>query len=311
MGYIKRVSADTYKNQKRGGKGITGLTTRENDFVKQMIITSTHNYIMFFTNMGKVYRIKAYEITDAQRTSKGTPIVNFLNLSGGEKVTAMIPIKEYSDNEYLVCVTKNGIIKKTEISQFDTSRKSGIIAVNLKDGDSLISIAKTMGDSEIVIITKKGKSITFNEDEVRVMGRVAGGVREILLEDDDEVVAMELKDPKQELLVVTEFGFGKRTNMKEYKVQARGGKGMLTYDKTKIKKTGQLIGALSVNEDDEIMLINSDGIIIRMSVSEVSKLGRATQGVKLMKVDDNENIISIAKVVKNEEEEKQISIEIE
>lgn len=311
LGYIKRVSADTYKNQKRGGKGITGLTTRENDFVKQMIITSTHNYIMFFTNMGKVYRIKAYEITDAQRTSKGTPIVNFLNLSGGEKVTAMIPIKEYSDNEYLVCVTKNGIIKKTEISQFDTSRKSGIIAVNLKDGDSLISIAKTMGDSEIVIITKKGKSITFNEDEVRVMGRVAGGVRAILLEDDDEVVAMELKDPKQELLVVTEFGFGKRTNMKEYKVQARGGKGMLTYDKTKIKKTGQLIGALSVNEDDEIMLINSDGIIIRMSVSEVSKLGRATQGVKLMKVDDNENIISIAKVVKNEEEEKQISIEIE
>ena len=310
LGYIKRVSADTYKNQKRGGKGITGLTTRENDFVKQMIITSTHNYIMFFTNMGKVYRIKAYEITDGQRTSKGTPIVNFLNLSGGEKVTAMIPIKEYSDNEYMVCVTKNGIIKKTEISQFDTSRKSGIIAISLKDGDSLISIAKTMGDSEIVIVTKKGKSITFKEEEVRVMGRVAGGVRAILLEDDDEVVAMELKDPSQELLVVTEFGFGKRTDMKEYKVQARGGKGMLTYDKAKIRKTGQLVGALSVNEDDEIMLINSDGIIIRMSVSEVSKLGRATQGVKLMKVDDDANIISIAKVVKNEEEEKQISIEM-
>ena len=310
LGYIKRVSADTYKNQKRGGKGITGLTTRENDFVKQMIITSTHNYIMFFTNMGKVYRIKAYEITDGQRTSKGTPIVNFLNLSGGEKVTAMIPIKEYSDNEYMVCVTKNGIIKKTEISQFDTSRKSGIIAISLKDGDSLISIAKTMGDSEIVIVTKKGKSITFKEEEVRVMGRVAGGVRAILLEDDDEVVAMELKDPSQELLVVTEFGFGKRTDMKEYKVQARGGKGMLTYDKAKIRKTGKLVGALSVNEDDEIMLINSDGIIIRMSVSEVSKLGRATQGVKLMKVDDDANIISIAKVVKNEEEEKQISIEM-
>ncbi|MDO4482301.1 MAG: DNA gyrase subunit A [Bacillota bacterium] len=310
LGYIKRVSADTYKNQKRGGKGITGLTTRENDFVKQMIITSTHNYIMFFTNMGKVYRIKAYEITDGQRTSKGTPIVNFLNLSGGEKVTAMIPIKEYSDNEYMVCVTKNGIIKKTEISQFDTSRKTGIIAISLKDGDSLISIAKTTGDSEIVIITKKGKSITFKEEEVRVMGRVAGGVRAILLEDDDEVVAMELKEANQELLVVTEYGFGKRTNMKEYKVQARGGKGMLTYDKTKIKKTGQLVGALSVNEDDEIMLINSDGIIIRMSVSEVSKLGRATQGVKLMKVDDDANIISIAKVVKNEEEEKQISIEM-
>ena len=311
LGYIKRVSADLYKSQKRGGKGITGLTTRENDFVKQMIITSTHNYIMFFTNMGKVFRIKAYEITDGQRTSKGTPIVNFLNLSGGEKVTAMIPIKEYSDNEYMVCVTKHGIIKKTEISQFDTSRKSGIIAISLKDGDSLISIAKTTGDSEIVIVTKKGKSITFNEEEVRSMGRVAGGVRAILLEKDDEVVAMELKKKEEELLVVTQYGFGKRTNMNEYKVQARGGKGVLTYDKGKIKKTGELVGALSVKEDDEIMLINSDGIIIRMSVSEVSKLGRATQGVKLMKVDDDANIISIAKVVRHDEEdEKQMSIEI-
>ncbi|MBE6020140.1 MAG: DNA gyrase subunit A [Clostridiales bacterium] len=311
LGYIKRVSADLYKSQKRGGKGITGLTTRENDFVKQMIITSTHNYIMFFTNMGKVFRIKAYEITDGQRTSKGTPIVNFLNLSGGEKVTAMIPIKEYSDNEYMVCVTKHGIIKKTEISQFDTSRKSGIIAISLKDGDSLISIAKTTGDSEIVIVTKKGKSITFHEEEVRSMGRVAGGVRAILLEGDDEVVAMELKNKEEELLVVTQYGFGKRTSMKEYKVQARGGKGMLTYDKGKIKKTGELVGALSVKEDDEIMLINSDGIIIRMSVSEVSILGRATQGVKLMKVDDDANIISIAKVVRHEEEEeKQMSIEI-
>ncbi len=314
LGYIKRVSADSYKNQKRGGKGITGMTTRENDFVKQMIITSTHNYIMFFTNMGKMYRIKAYEIIDGQRLSKGTPIVNFLNLSSGEKVTAMIPIKEYSDNEYMVCVTKKGIIKKTEISQFDTSRKTGIMAISLKDGDSLISIAKTVGNSEIVLVTRKGKSITFKEDEVRPMGRVAGGVRAILLEDDDEVVAMELKKKGEELLVVTQYGFGKRTNMKEYKLQARGGKGMLTYDKSKIRKTGELVGALSVTEDDEIMLINSDGIIIRMSVSEVSVLGRATQGVKLMKVADDANIISIAKVVKHEEDdddkEKQMSIEI-
>ncbi len=314
LGYIKRVSADSYKNQKRGGKGITGLTTRENDFVKQMIITSTHNYIMFFTNMGKVYRIKAYEITDGQRISKGTPIVNFLNLSSGEKVTAMVPIKEYSDNEYMVCVTKKGIIKKTEISQFDTSRKSGIMAISLKDGDSLISIAKTVGNSEIVLVTKKGKSITFKEEEVRPMGRVAGGVRAILLEDDDEVVAMELKKKGEELLVVTQYGFGKRTNMKEYKIQSRGGKGMLTYDKSKIAKTGELVGALSVKEDDEIMLINSDGIIIRMSVSEVSVLGRATQGVKLMKVADDANIIAIAKVVKHEEDDddndKQMSMEI-
>ena len=302
LGYIKRVPADSYKNQKRGGKGITALTTRENDFVKQMITTSTHDYIMFFTNTGKVYRIKAYEITDGQRMSKGTPIVNFLNLASGEKVTAMIPIKEYSENEYLVCVTKNGVIKKTEMSQFDTSRKTGIIAVKLKDGDSLISIARTTGDSEIVIITRQGKSISFHENDVRPMGRSAGGVRAITLEGNDEVVAMELKNSDEELLVVTEMGYGKRTRMKEYKIQARGGKGMLTYDKTKIKRTGALVGALAVREDDEIMLINSDGMIIRMSVSEVSKLGRATQGVKLMRVREDENIIAIAKVLRDEEE---------
>lgn len=312
LGYIKRVSADTYKSQKRGGRGITGLTARENDFVKQMIITSTHNYLMFFTNTGKMYRIKAYEIPDAQRTSKGTPIVNFLNLAAGEKITAMIPIKEFSQDEYLVSVTKQGIIKKTEISQFDTSRKSGIISISLKEGDQLISIVRTTGNSDIVIVTRRGKSITFNESEVRPMGRTAGGVRAILLEKDDEVVGMELKDPEQELLVVTELGYGKRTPMKEYKVQARGGKGMLTYDKAKIRKTGDLIGALSVKENDEIMLINSEGIIIRMSVSEVSLLGRATQGVKLMRVDEEANIVAIAKVVQEEEpdqEGQQISMD--
>lgn len=312
LGYIKRVSADTYKSQKRGGRGITGLTARENDFVKQMIITSTHNYLMFFTNTGKMYRIKAYEIPDAQRTSKGTPIVNFLNLAAGEKITAMIPIKEFSQDEYLVSVTKQGIIKKTEISQFDTSRKSGIISISLKEGDQLISIVRTTGNSDIVIVTRRGKSITFNESEVRPMGRTAGGVRAILLEKDDEVVGMELKDPEQELLVVTELGYGKRTPMKEYKVQARGGKGMLTYDKAKIRKTGDLIGALSVKENDEIMLINSEGIIIRMSVSEVSLLGRATQGVKLMRVGEEANIVAIAKVVQEEEpdqEGQQISMD--
>ena len=312
LGYIKRVSADTYKSQKRGGRGITGLTTRENDFVKQLIITSTHNYLMFFTNTGKSYRIKAYEIVDGQRTSKGTPIVNFLNLSPGEKVTAMIPIKEFSEDEYLVSLTKNGVIKKTEISQFDTSRKSGIISISLKEDDELISIVKTTGDSDIIIVTKNGKSITFSEKDVRPMGRTAGGVRGILLENGDEVVGMELKNKDEELLVVTKFGYGKRTSMKEYKVQARGGKGMLTYDKDKIKKTGELVGSLSVKENDEIMLINTEGIIIRMSASEVSKLGRATQGVKLMRVEDDSNIIAIAKVVQDENQsnEEQISMEM-
>ena len=302
LGYIKRVSADSYKSQKRGGKGITGLTTRENDFVKQMIVTSTHDYIMFFTNMGKVYRIKAYELTDGQRTSKGTPIVNFLNLTGIEKVTAMIPVKEFSDHEYMVCITKKGRIKKTKLSEYDTSRKNGLIAVSLNDGDSLVSIKRTAGNSELIVVTKHGKSITFHEDDVRPMGRGAAGVKAIELEGDDEVVAMEIRKPEEELLVITSMGFGKRTSMKEYKLQTRGGKGMLTYDKAKTRKTGMLVGALSVKENDEIMLINSEGIIIRMSASEISRLGRATQGVKVMRVNDEETIISIAKMENDEED---------
>jgi DNA gyrase subunit A len=252
-----------------------------------------------------VYRIKAYEITDGQRMSKGTPIVNFLNLASGEKVTAMIPIKEYSENEYLVCVTKNGVIKKTEMSQFDTSRKTGIIAVKLKDGDSLISIARTTGDSEIVIITRQGKSISFHENDVRPMGRSAGGVRAITLEGNDEVVAMELKNSDEELLVVTEMGYGKRTRMKEYKIQARGGKGMLTYDKSKFSRTGTLIGAAMVSEEDEVLLINSDGIIIRIKAGEVSHLSRATQGVKIMKVEGESNIIAMARMLKEDLEEEE------
>ncbi len=312
LGYIKRVPADTYKNQKRGGKGITGLTTRENDFVKYMIVTSTHDYIMFFTNMGKVYRTKAYELTEAQRTSKGTPIVNFLNLTGIEKVTAMIPVKEFTDNEYMVCITKKGRIKKTMLSEFDTSRKNGLIAVNLNDGDSLVSIKRTAGNSELVIVTKYGKSITFHEDDVRPMGRIAAGVKAIDLEGDDEVVGMEIKKPDEELLVVSSMGFGKRTQMKEYKAQNRGGKGVLTYDKAKINKTGVLVGALAVKENDEIMLINSDGIIIRMKASEISRLGRATQGVKVMRVNENETIISIAKMENSEEDEanEQLKLDI-
>lgn len=300
LGYLKRIPADTYKTQKRGGKGIAGLTTRENDFVKDLIMTSTHDYLMFFTNFGKAHKLKAYEIPEATRTAKGTPAVNFLNLLQRERINAVIPIKEFKEDSYLMGVTKKGTIKKTALSQFDTNRKNGIIAVKLKDGDELIDIKQTSGNDDVIIVTKNGKSIRFNEKDVRPMGRVAGGVRAIKLEEDDEVVSMSLVKEDDELLVVTKNGYGKRTPVKEYKLQDRGGKGVLTYDKKKFSKTGELIGAMTVEEDDEILLINSDGIIIRIAAKDVSELGRATLGVKIMKVAEDTNIISMAKVIQDE-----------
>ena len=217
LGYIKRVPADTYRAQRRGGKGITGITTRENDFVKNMIMTSTHDYLLFFTNTGKAHRIKAYEIPEAARTAKGTPAVNFLNLMQRERITAVIPIKEFSEDKFLIGVTKDGTIKKTALSNFNTNRKTGLIAMNLKEGDELIGIKQTTGSNKVIIVTKHGKCISFSEEDVRPMGRIAGGVRAIKLEKDDEVVAMELVEPGQELLVVTQKGFGKRTRVEEYK----------------------------------------------------------------------------------------------
>ena len=303
LGYIKRVPADTYKAQRRGGKGITGITTRENDFVKDLIMTSTHDYLMFFTNTGKAHKIKAFEIPEATRTAKGTPAVNFLNLMQRERITAVIPVQEFSDDKYLIAVTKHGTIKKTPLSQFDTQRKTGLIAINLKDDDQLIGIKETNGHNNVIIVTKNGKCICFSEEDVRSMGRIAGGVRAIKLEKDDEVVAMELVEQDQELLVVTENGYGKRTPVKDYKIQVRGGKGLLTYDKGKFKKTGALIGAMVVDEDDEVLMINSEGIIIRIRAGEVSKLGRATQGVKIMKVEDDTKIVAMAKVIKDEDED--------
>ncbi len=302
LGYIKRIPADTYKTQKRGGKGVTGLTTRENDFVKNLIMTSTHDYLMFFTNTGKAHKIKAYEIPEAQRTAKGTPAVNFLNLMQRERITAVIPIQDFGEDKNLIAVTKNGTIKKTPLSQFDTNRKTGLIAINLKDNDELIGIKQTTGTSNVIIVTKFGKCICFSEEDVRTMGRIAGGVRAIKLEKGDEVVAMELAEKDEELLVVTKNGYGKRTPVEDYKVQTRGGKGLLTYDKAKFKKTGELIGAMVVNDNDEILLINSDGIIIRIKAGEVSRLGRATQGVKIMRVHEDANIITMAKVIKDDDE---------
>lgn len=307
LGYIKRVSADTYKTQKRGGKGITGLTMRENDFVKNLIMTSTHDYLVFFTNTGKAHRIKAYEIPEAQRTAKGTPAINFLNLMQRERITAIITTKDFKDEnkeKYLIAVTKRGTIKKTALSEFNTNRKTGLIAISLKDGDELVGVQETSGSDNVLIITKNGKCICFSENDVRPMGRMAAGVRAISLDEDDQVVSMQLVQPGQELLVVTKNGYGKRTKVEEYKLQARGGKGLLTYDKAKFKKTGELIGAMVVSDDDEVLMINSDGIIIRIKASDVSRLGRATQGVRIMKVGEDANIVSIARVIKEDEEEE-------
>ena len=305
LGYIKRVPENTYKAQRRGGKGIVGLTTRDSDFVKDLIITSTHDYLMFFTDLGKVYKIKAYEIPEASRTAKGTPVINFLNLDQGERVTAVIPVKEFADDNYLIMVTRNGTIKKTPMSQFDTNRKTGLIAITLKDDDKLISVSQSSGEESVYVVTKKGKSITFHEDDVRSMGRSAGGVRAITLDKDDEVVSMELDSTGEcELLVMTKKGFGKRTSLDEYRLQTRGGKGVSTYDKTKFSKTGELVGATLVSKDDEIMLINSNGVIIRIRANEISKSGRTTQGVKIMKVESGDEIVSFAKVLDEDDASK-------
>jgi DNA gyrase subunit A len=228
-----------------------------------------------------------------------------------ERITAVIPIQDFSEDKFLIAVTKHGTIKKTPLSQFDTNRKTGLIAINLKDNDELIGINQTTGTSNVIIVTKFGKCICFAEDDVRPMGRIAGGVRAIKLEKGDEVVAMELAEENEELLVVTQNGYGKRTSVGEYKVQTRGGKGLLTYDKAKFKKTGELIGAMVVNDDDEILLINSDGIIIRIKAGEVSRLGRATQGVKIMRVNEDANIITMAKVIKEDDDSENVEDELE
>lgn len=307
LGYLKRIPADTYKTQKRGGRGISGLTTRENDFVTDLILTSTHDYLMFFTNFGKAYKIKAYEIPEATRSAKGTPAINFLNLLQRERINAVIPIKNEEDETYLMAVTKNGQIKKTSISKFNHNGKNGIIAISLKDGDELIGIKQTSGRDDVIIVTKKGQAIRFNEEDVRPMGRVASGVRSINLDEGDEVVSMCLvskdENSKEKLLVITEKGFGKKTAVKDYTPQKRGGKGLQTYDKKKFSETGYLVGAMNVEKEDEILLINSDGVIIRISSDDISQYGRTTKGVKIMKVDENSNIISMAKMINDDNKE--------
>ncbi|WP_455105006.1 DNA gyrase subunit A [Peptostreptococcus sp.] len=303
LGYIKRLPADTYKSQKRGGRGISALTTREEDFVTDLISTTTHSLMLFFTNRGRVYKLNAYEVPEGKRTSKGTAIVNLLQLNPGEKIARTISFntdsKENDDLKYLLFATKSGIVKKTPISDFKNINKSGLIAINLKDGDELIGVNRTSGEEDIILVTENGMSIRFNENDVRAMGRTATGVKGITLSKGDQVVSMDLISNGSDLLVVSEKGFGKRTETEEYRPQIRAGKGIKTYNIN--SKTGKLVGATLVNEDDEIMMINSDGVLIRIRVNEISIFGRVTSGVKLMKTDEEVEVVSIAKL-KGEEE---------
>lgn len=297
-GYIKRMPIDTYKSQRRGGKGITAMTTKGEDFVEQLFIPTTHNYLLFFTNKGKVYRLKVYEIPEAGRQSKGTAIINLLYIGGDEQITAVIPVKEYTEGWYLLAATKKGIVKKTDLSEYDTSRKDGIIAISLDDDDELMGVQLTDGKQDVIIVTKQGLSIRFNEQDVRPMGRTARGVKGINLEKDDIVIGMDIIRDNGELLVITDKGYGKRTPLNEYRTQTRGGKGIITLRTT--PRNGQLVGIKVVKEGEEIMIISKEGIIIRLKVDEISSMSRTTQGVLIMRVGEEDAVVAIARVVSDD-----------
>ena len=296
FGYIKRMPIDTYKSQKRGGKGITGISTREEDFVKEIFTASTHDTILFFSNKGKLYRLRGYEIPESGRTAKGTAIVNLLSLDAGEKISTIIPIQNFAEGKYLLFATRNGLIKKTALTEYNSARKTGLLAITLKDDDELIDVRLTDGEDNVVLVTKQGMCITFSEKDVRPIGRVSQGVIGIRLDDNDSVIGMEsiLQGSKSTLLAITENGFGKRTDLEEYRVQTRGGKGVITYKIT--PKTGTIVGIRIVNEEDDVMLITDTGTIIRINVAEISVLGRSTQGVTLMRTNEGK-VVSIEKII--------------
>lgn len=294
LGYIKRGSLDDYKTQKRGGKGISSISTRDEDYVKEIITATTHSLLLFFTDKGKIYKLNAYQIAETSRTSKGTNIVNLLTLDSGEKISTMLKVEETEEDKYVVLCTKNGTVKKTPIKEFKNGTRKGLIAIKLKEDDKLISTALTDGKRDIVCTSKTGKTIIFNEKDIRSMGRTAQGVRAMKLSKNDAIVSMTIYEKDKDLLVISERGYGKRTALSEYTIQNRGGKGLKTY---KINdKTGSLIGADVVDNEDEIIIINSDGTLIRMKVSDISVLSRATSGVRLMRTSDDTDIVSFAKI---------------
>ena len=293
FGYIKRMPIDTYRSQKRGGKGITGIATREEDFVKQIFTASTHDTILFFTNKGKVYKLRGYEVPEAGRTARGTAIVNLLSLDAGEKVSAVIPIQNFAEGKYLLMATKNGLIKKTALSEYNSARKTGLQGITLKEDDELIAVRLTDGEDNVILVTRNGMCITFDEKDVRPIGRVSQGVIGIRIDEDDEVIGMEsiIAGGKATLLAITENGFGKRTELDEYRVQIRGGKGVITYKVT--QKTGKLVGARIATDDEDVMLITDKGTIIRLKIKDISVLGRSTQGVTLMRTTDGGKVVSM------------------
>jgi DNA gyrase subunit A len=301
LGYIKRMPVTTYKSQNRGGKGIKGIETRGEDFVKNIFITSTHHYLLFFTNKGKVYRLKAYEIPESSRTSRGTAIVNLLQLDPQEKITAVIPLREYQEDIYLVMATKQGIVKKSSIMEYTNIRISGLQAIVLKDDDDLIEVKLTDNNQEIILGTRYGQCIRFDEKDVRFTGRTTMGVRGMNLNPGDEVIGMQLVSQGTDILVVAENGLGKRTSMKEFSTQRRGGKGVKFYKIT--AKTGNVIGIKAVNDENELILITTEGIVIRLRVKEISRYGRVTSGVKLMNIEEDIRIASIARIKEIIEEE--------
>ncbi len=294
LGYIKRMSADNFRAQHRGGKGIKGMETIDNDYIEELFMTTSHHYLMFFTNTGKVYRMKAYEIPEASRTARGTAIINLLQLAPGEKITAVIPLKEYEENKYLFMATKNGIVKKTPVKDYANVRKTGLAAITLREDDELIEVKITDDERDILLVTKYGQCIRFHESDVRSTGRTSMGVIGMNLSDGDEVIGMQLDIQGEALLIVSEKGLGKRTLMSEFTSQNRGGKGVKCYKIT--EKTGNIVGMKAVNDDNEIMIITIGGIIIRMKVSDISVLGRVTSGVKLIDMEDDITVASIAKV---------------
>ncbi|MGB4438786.1 MAG: DNA gyrase subunit A [Sedimentibacter sp.] len=311
FGYIKRLPEDTYKAQNRGGKGITALTTREEDFVKDLFITSTHDYLLFLTNKGKMYRIKAYEVPEARRQAKGTAAINLINIEAGEQIRAIIPIRDFkNENEFLILATKKGIIKKTKLTEFDTSRKSGLVAIKIADDDELISVNKTDGTKDIFIVTKSGKGIRFSENDVRYTGRNTMGVKAITTSDEDELVSMSIikeSDEDKYILTVTENGYAKITSSQEYRCQNRGGKGMKAHNVN--EKTGLIVGSLIIEKDDDLMILSTNGSIIRMHSSGISIMGRDTQGVIAMRMNGDDKVASIAKIFSEDDIDAEIEDE--
>ena len=308
MGYIKRLPVDTYHAQNRGGRGLKGMTTREEDYAEHMFICSTHDHVFYFTNYGRVYHNKAYVVPEGSRTSKGLNIVNLLPLESGESVTAMLKMGEFDDDKYIVMGTKNGVVKRSQLSVYRTNRKGGVNAVTLDEGDELRFAYMTNGDNDLIVATKKGMAIRFNENDARPLGRTARGVKAITLKPDDEVIGMAVVEENKQLLTITETGYGRQSSVDDYRVQSRGGKGITNY---RVAKFGDVAQIAMVDEDKDVILISSDGIVIRISADSISKFARPSKGVRVMKVKDGERIITMSITDKEEEQPEEVKADEE